>query len=401
MPRPPMPIGTYGVIRTRLIAPKTYEATARFRMADGRLKRVGRVGRSKAAAEANLRSAMTHLATEVRSGELSPDTRIARIAEMWIDELDREARVGDRAHGTVRHYRAHLKNWVLPAVGELQAREVTVAACDRLIKKVHDATSYDSAKSVRAVLTGVCAYAVRHGAMSVNPVRSIGRLSRGEQKVVTALTLEQRTDLLAKLDALAADKQTDSLGRSLGPRGQVWQDLPDIVRTMLATGVRLGELLALDGDDVDPLARTVHVDHHIVRVTGQGLMRVAQRKGNKEGLILKVPEWSVPLLRRRKLASGGGPLFPAWDGGWLDPSNVIHRIQEAFRDAGYGWVTSHVFRKTVASVLDDADLPLSAIADQLGNTQKVADKHYRKRRVANEASAAALESMIDTSEGAL
>jgi integrase len=59
---------------------------------------------------------------------------------------------------------------------------------------------------------------------------------------------------------------------------------------------------------------------------------------------------------------------------------VIHRIQEAFAEAGYGWVTSHVFRKTVGSVLGQADLPLSAIADQLGNTQKGADKHYRKRR---------------------
>jgi hypothetical protein len=51
--------------------------------------------------------------------------------------------------------------------------------------------------------------------------------------------------------------------------------------------------------------------------------------------------------------------------------------------------------KTVASVLDDAGLPWSAIADQLGDTQKVADKHYRKRGVANGASAAALEGMFN------
>jgi integrase len=80
-------------------------------------------------------------------------------------------------------------------------------------------------------------------------------------------------------------------------------------------------------------------------------------------LILRVPESSLPMLRRRKLASGGGPLFPTWNGEWLDPSNVIHRIQGAFAEVGYGWVTSHVFRKTVASVLDEADLPLSTIAD--------------------------------------
>lgn len=27
-------------------------------------------------------------------------------------------------------------------------------------------------------------------------------------------------------------------------------------------------------------------------------------------LVLTVPNWAVPVLRRRKLTSGGGPLFP-------------------------------------------------------------------------------------------
>jgi integrase len=106
----------------------------------------------------------------------------------------------------------------------------------------------------------------------------------------------------------------------------------------------------------------------VIRVKGRGLVRVSKRKGNGHGLPLRLPEWSVPMLRRRKLASGAGPLFPAWNSEWLDPSNVIHGIQEAFAEADRGWVTSRVFRKTVASMMDEADLALSAIVDQLGNT---------------------------------
>lgn len=394
MARPPTPVGTYGTIHTRLVSPRKYEASARFRMANGRLKRVARIGVTKTVAEHRLKEAMVILASEVRGDAISGDTRITQIANLWHAELQREADIGDRSANTVRNYRSQLTNWVIPALGELQARELTVTSCDKLIKKVHDATSYDNAKSVRAVLGGVCGYAVRHGAMTANPVRSVGRLARGEQKVVIALTLDQRRDLVAKLERLGTERQVDSRGRQLGRRAQVWADLPDVVRAMLATGVRLGELLALSGEDVEVSNRTVSVGHHLVRVRGVGLVRVANRKGGVAGLLLKVPAWSVPMFRRRKLASGGGPLFPAWNGSWLDPSNVIHRIQEAFTECDYGWVTSHVFRKTVASVLDEADLPLSAIADQLGNTQQVADKHYRKRRVANEASADALEGII-------
>jgi len=45
---------------------------------------------------------------------------------------------------------------------------------------------------------------------------------------------------------------------------------------------------------------------------------------------------------------------------------VINRLTEAVTAVGYEWATSHVFRKTVGT-LDEADLPITAIADQLGN----------------------------------
>jgi integrase len=400
MPRPPLDVGTYGSINVRELRPKRHEARARFRMADGRLKLVRRVGTSPASATASLKRAMSALVGELGGAEVSGDTRVKSIADLWHAEIEREASIGDRSHNTVRIYTSLLDNWILPRLGALRARELTVMACDKLIKAVHDKTSYDTAKSVRTVLAGVCGYAVRHGAMTTNPVKSVGRLARGQQRDVQALDAEQRAELLARLEEFAEDRRVDARGRSLGGRASVWLDLPDVVRSMLATGVRLGELLGLSGSDVDPAKQTVAIDHHLIRVTGTGLVRVPGRKGNAKGLLLRVPDWSVSMLRRRKLAAGEGPLFASANGEWLDPSNVIHRVREAFTEIGYGWVTSHVFRKTVASVLDDADLPLSALADQLGNTQTVADKHYRRRRVANEASAHALEAMLSDEAGA-
>ena len=231
--------------------------------------------------------------------------------------------------------------------------------------------------------------------MHANPIRSVSRLVGATQKEVVALTADQRADLLAKLEELARKRGVDSVGRSLGPRARIWLDMPDLVRTMLATGVRLGELLALDDAAFDAEARTLAIDWRIIRVPGHGLQRRALRKGNQRGLLLRVPKWSVPMLSRRTdAAMGGSPLFPSASGGWLDPSNVINRIGEAFDECGYNWVTSHVFRKTVATVLDEANLPTGAVADQLGNTRAVAEKHYIARRVANEQAADALENMV-------
>jgi integrase len=232
--------------------------------------------------------------------------------------------------------------------------------------------------------------------MDANPIRSISKLVGGRPKDVVALTSDQRADLLTKLHDLAARRAVDATGRSLGPRARVWAELPDLVRTMLATGIRMGELLALDGTAFDRHARTLAVDWHLVRITRHGLTRHPLRKGHQPGLLLRVPTWSLDLLTRRTDAAGGDhPLFPSVAGGWLDPSNVINRIRQAFDECGYGWVTSHVFRKTVATVLDEAGLPSGAVADQLGNTRAVTERHYIARRVANEQAAAALETIID------
>jgi integrase len=208
---------------------------------------------------------------------------------------------------------------------------------------------------------------------------------------VVALTPAQVADIRVKLHGFAETKQVDAKGRSVGSRGKVWYDLEDIVDAMLSTGGRIGEVLACDGEDVHATEQEVILAHHVVRISGEGLVRQELRKGNEEGLVLAVPAWSVPMWRRRKLASGGGKLFPSWNGEWLDPSNVIGRLKEALTAIGYGWLTSHVLRKTAAKVLDDANLPTSAIADQLGNSQKVVEKHYRRKRASNQAAAAALE----------
>jgi hypothetical protein len=89
-----------------------------------------------------------------------------------------------------------------------------------LVKVTHDRLSYDAAKSVRAVLSGICGYAVRHGVYDTNPVHSVARLSRGqgEGKEVVALSKSQRADMLVKLEAYAVTRRTDSKGRRVGHR---------------------------------------------------------------------------------------------------------------------------------------------------------------------------------------
>jgi integrase len=388
--RPPTPVGSHGNISIWKSHedPVVWSAFARIRMANGRSKQVLRRAKTKSAARQKIIDALRELSNAATGGAITSDVRFAKLAEMWLEHLTREYALSNKSPQTPRLYRGYVKNWVLPSLGDLQAREVRAWNVNQVIQAARTKRSYGTAKTLRTVLSAICAFAVRQGAMQTNPVKDTERLASSGGKDVKALTMEQRMDLLERLDEFVESKRVDAAGRSRRRHSQVWFQLPDIVRAMFSTGARLSEILALTGDDVDYRAATVRLGHHIVRRPGHGLERMADRKGGGRQLVLGVPQWSVPMWRLRKIA------VPS-DGSWSDPNNVMHRIREAMDACGFEWVTSHVWRKTVATVLDEAGLPTTAIADQLGNNPAVVERHYRATRKSNEGNVAALERIIE------
>ena len=97
--------------------------------------------------------------------------------------------------------------------------------------------------------------AVRYGAVTVNPVREAARVRGGRRRTPRALTAAERERWLVALE-------TD--------RRAVVRDLPDLTRWMLATGLRIGEALAVAWSDVDLDAGTVEVDWKLIRITRRG-----------------------------------------------------------------------------------------------------------------------------------
>src|SRR3712207_4588905 len=170
------------------------------------------------------------------------------MAALWLADVDGS----ERASGTKRLYRFVTDSYVLPALGELRLREVTVPALDRLLASVHSAHGPAAAKTTRSVLSGILGLAVRHGLLAANPVRETParRGPRDSRRRPRALTLEETHQLRAWL----ADDPT-----------AVRQDLPDLVAFMLGTGLRSGEACAVRPSDPDVDAGTLTVAGTVAR----------------------------------------------------------------------------------------------------------------------------------------
>jgi hypothetical protein len=94
MSRKPLPLGTWGKIRTYVTKtddkgrPVGYRAMAKCRDFDGRTRPVSARGRTKSAAENNLRQSLKERSETGRTGLLTAMHRFSEAAELWMAKFE-------------------------------------------------------------------------------------------------------------------------------------------------------------------------------------------------------------------------------------------------------------------------------------------------------------------------
>lgn len=384
--RPPLPIGTHGKIESKDVTPdgqtrpRVWLAWTYYRDADGKTRRVKRTGGSKSAAENGLRKALSERQHDAATA-LTGSSKLRDAADRWFEQREAEVDAGTLSTNTLGVYRSSYRNHIVGPLGDVRLRELTVSRCEAWQQALRKSRGPSSTKTARSVLSGVLGYAARLDAISANPVRDLSVVPAKAKRRARAMTRDERDQWLAALE------ESDRACR--------WA-LPDVTRFMLATGCRIGEVLAVTWDDVDLEAGTVRVAHHLVRVTGEGLRRVEGAKSDAGERTLPLPQWAqAMLMRRRTDPRSAWPVFPDSLGGWRDPSNLLRVLRQERDAAGYGWVTSHVFRKTVLTVLDDAGLSPRMVADVAGHSDpSMTQRVYMERGKVSAAAADALEDLL-------
>lgn len=387
MGRAPMPIGTWGLIRTYPVGqessgrPTRVRAMADYRDFDGVVRRVEASGKTATAATQSLRQKLQSRAAAGRQGQLTGMTRFSDAAELWMRRMEGLVADGRRSPGTIDTYRRQLQNHVLPALGEVRLGEATTPLVDKVVGAIKADVSAATARSCRSVISGVLGLAVRYGAISHNPVRDVERIEARPRKAPRALTPAERVELLTHLN-------TDDKARR--------RDLPDLVFFMLATGVRIGEALGVIWEQVDLEAGTVQITSTLIRIKGEGLLRKGTKSAAGERT-LALPVSAVAVLRRRFMTGArlDQPVFPDVIGGFRDPANVRRELREARGTDALAWITSHTFRKTAATILDEAALSARLVADQLGHSRtSMTQDYYLGRRSVDSQAAEALDAAL-------
>ena len=370
MGRPRTPIGTFGTIACREQPNGNHVARARFRDWDGRNRLVEATGGSRSVAERKLKQKLAERAYyQPGFNRLNADSPFPELVAYWLEDMENE----DRLSRTTRNlYERDMHTLVFPAFKDLTLREIGVARCDYFLKQLAQ-RSYSRAAHARVVLRLVLGLAVRHEILPRNPMDHVSRLHR-KKTIPEALTISEIHDIRAAITAWESRKVL------AGPRpdGQLGQ----IIEVMLGTSARIGEVLAIRLQDLDldhPMPM-VRIAGTIISRKGEPTHRQDHPKTDRSVRRVALPPFALEAIRTRMLRTAdtdrAALLFSTRAGTPHTTNNFRRLLRQVMDEAGIENVTPHRFRRTVATVVNDAQDAVLA-SELLGHTDpRITRQHY-------------------------
>lgn len=354
--RPPLRIGQHGKVKRIQLEPGLWVARCRYRDTDGvtRLieRRSPRTDQHGKLAEDALMKALEARRAPHTGRDITLDSRVMDLVTAHIDRLAEDG-CSDATEETYRSTATKLTK----IIGGLRVSEATPPRIDAALRSMRTAHGAGVARHARTIIRGGLQLAVMAGAIPSNPSRDVSTLKPPRSRGAKPLTPEQ-------FDAL--------LGALRESEYCIKYDLVGPITMLMATGLRRSELLALRWSDYDRKAKEIAVTGKVIRVKGKGLKRYTQTKTAAGERTLRLPQFAIDMLdERRRIPYYGEQtmMFPSTAGTWRDPSNFGRDWRRIRDELGLPEVTSHSFRKTVATFIDDEGLSARIGADHLGHAK--------------------------------
>jgi integrase len=341
--------------------PVGWRARVYYRDWTGERREMCRFAKTKAAALERLDLDVTDALRVGQGSDITDQDSFITLAEMWMDELD-STKLSANSKRTYRYLAgAHILAPGSSPLRLMPLRLITPARVTEAVTQVGNSAGPGSAKTVHAIYRMMFDLALQHEALESNPARQ-GRTPTGFDKKITKADRE-RAFVKAELDDVLNKLKVDKRAAS----GQ----LQTLVRVLAGTGMRIGEACGLAWSDM---------------IWNQSQLHVRGTKTKTSDRVIVLPEWLMAALRKRsdELAPlPGSPICPNSLGKRRTESSASAAVSELLDRYGCEWATSHTFRHSVATFLDEAGMTPREIAIHLGHAQPsmTMDKYMDRRRI--------------------
>lgn len=348
------------------------------RTAGGNPRRIRAYGRTKSQALNKLERAIVELGGVAGAGPI-PDAGGLTVRGLLDRYLAAKAGVTKLRETTLASYRWYVNQYILPSIGTLPLRRLRPSHVQDLLAELGRRQVEDRRKPkpgveleprpprclsprvqryVWALLNGACRHALRLQLIRANPCDQVEPPRGGRVRQPEAWTPGEVELLLAAAATTA---------------------LHALYYLAITTGLRRGELLGLQWDDVDLVGGALQIRRS--RDAG-GLVTAPKTRAGSRRVPLSAD--AVAVLVRHQAAQAkqcetateagrwrGGPeawVFTTSTGLPVAARNVLHQLERICRGAGVRRLPFHCLRHTAATLALRSGVPARDLADRLGHT---------------------------------
>jgi integrase len=315
----------------------------RYKIAEGRTKEVVQ---AKIAEILRLKSC----GVDVNSG----DVTLAQFLERWlVDRVQRRVR-----SSTFESYSMIVRLHIVPILGHIELGKVTADQIQQLLNRKQDeGLSVRSVRYIHSVLRSALKQATRSRLLEWNVSEAVD-LPRLKRFKVEPYTPEEARRFL---EAVQIDR------------------LHALYVLAISTGMRAGELLALQWGDLDLKSGVVRIDHNLRRTEGK--LQLSDTKSDSSRRSQPLPQIALEALLTHRTAQDQerllmgskwkqtGFVFTTTVGTPLDGCNLSNRFRKLLVARKLRVIRFHDLRHTAASLLINSGDGPRHVMEMLGHSQ--------------------------------
>lgn len=259
---------------------------------------------------------------------------------------------------TYEKYRTIIEKHLMPSVGNVPADNIDTQLINKVIREKSLNGRLDSCGGLSPTYVGTIAFIMKSAAVFAyetgngNALKGTVTLPAKPKSRLKILSLPEQE----RLERVCFDNLSD---KELG------------IILSLYTGMRLGEVCALQWEDIDLKANTVHICHTVQRVTdeenengGKTRLVLSSTKSADSDRIIPIPSKLQPLLSDNKK----GFVIKGTVYDYTDPRTLQYQFKKKLKESNVENINFHALRHTFATRCIESGMDAKTLSEILGHS---------------------------------